>query len=96
MTGTAGPQWVQPTGAIAPRRGTKLSRWSVFLGIMSMLLGALLPIPILAVIFGIVGLSRGTDIPGRAAIGIIFGWSGLTLWGGFIAVCIWSMNITYP
>jgi len=95
MTNYAPPQWVPMQTVHVPRRGTKLSRWSVFLGIQSVLLGALLPIPILAIVFGIVGLCRGTDLPGRAIAGIVLGWSGLTFWGGFIAICIWSMHVNY-
>ena len=95
MTNYAPPQWVPVQTVHGPRRGTKLSRWSVFLGIQSVLLGALLPIPILAIVFGIVGLCRGTDLPGRAIVGIALGWSGLIFWGGFIAICIWSMHVNY-
>jgi len=90
MTNYAPHQWAPPQPTYAPRRGTTLSRWSVFLGIQSILLGAIIPIPVLAIIFGIVGLCRGTDLPGRAVVGIVFGWSGLIFWGGFIAICIWS------
>jgi len=90
MTNYAQQQWQLAPPVFVPRRGTKLSRWSVFLGIQSLLLGGLLPIPILAIVFGIVGLCRGTDLPGRAIVGIVLGWSGLTFWGGFIALCVWS------
>jgi hypothetical protein len=68
-----------------------LSRWSVFLGIQSILFGLIIPIPIplLAIVFGIVGLARGTDVSGRATAGIVLDWSSLTFWGGFIALCVW-------
>lgn len=97
MSNYAPIEWV-PIEQPAPRvrtlvAGTRLSRWSVFLGIQSVLLGFILPIPILAIVFGIVGLCRGTAIPGRATVGIVFGWSGLAFWGGFIAICIWSMHV---
>lgn len=55
--------------------GTTLSRWSVFLGIQFVLFGLIIPIPVLAIVFGIVGLARGTDVPGRAATGIVLGRS---------------------
>lgn len=99
MTNYGPIEWV-PAPHPAPRvksqiAGTRLSRWSVFLGIQSVMFGFLLPIPILAVVFGIVGLCRGTAIPGRATVGIVFGWSGLTFWGGAIAIAIWSMHVNY-
>ena len=75
MTNYAQQQWQPAPPVFVPRRGTKLSRWSVFLGIQSLLLGGLLPIPILAIVFG-----------------IVLGWSGLTFWGGFIALCVWSWS----
>lgn len=96
MTNYAPHQWAPVAPApvsVSPRRGTKLSRWSVFPGIQSLLLGALLPIPISAIVLGIVALCRRTDLPGRAVLGIVLGWSGLTFWGGFIAICIWSMHV---
>jgi hypothetical protein len=92
-------EWVpvpRPATRVKPQvAGTRLSRWSVFLGIQSVMLGFLLPIPILAIVFGIVGLSRGTAIPGRATVGIVFGWSGLTFWCGAIAIAVWSMHVNY-
>lgn len=97
MTNYPAPQWAPaPTPGpayVGPRKGTRMTRWGVFLGIFSVVAGFLLPIPILAVVFSIVGLCRGTDIPGRAVVGIVFGWSGLTFWGG--AIAIWSMHVNY-
>jgi len=89
MTDYAQQQWQQAPPVFVPKRGTTLSRWSVFLGIQSILLGLIIPIPVLAIVFGIVGLARGTDVPGRATAGIVLGWSCLTFWGGFIALCVW-------
>ncbi|WP_420367159.1 hypothetical protein [Curtobacterium sp. L1-20] len=93
MTNYAPPQWVEAHEVTGPKRGTKMTRWGVFLGIVSMVAGLLIVIPILALVFCIVGLCRGTDIPGRAVVGIVCAWSGLTFWGGFIAICIWSMHV---
>lgn len=95
MTNYAPSGWAPAQPTYAPKRGTRMTRWGVFLGIVSMVAGLLIPIPILGLVFCIVGLCRGTDIPGRAAIGIVCAWSGLTFWGGFIAICIWSMNANY-
>jgi hypothetical protein len=88
MTNYAQAQWQAPL-VYVPKRGTTLSRWSVFLGIQSILFGLIMALPILAIVFGIVGLARGTDVPGRATAGIVLGWSCLTFWGGFIALCAW-------
>jgi hypothetical protein len=95
MTNYAPPQWVPVSAAPTPKRGTRMTRWRVFLGMVSMVAGFLIPLPILGLVFCIVGLCRGTDIPGRAAVGVVCAWSGLTFWGGFIAVCIWSMRVNY-
>ena len=89
MTNYAPSQRAPQQPTYLPRRGTTLSRWSVFLGIQSILFGLIVPIPVLAIVFGIVGLARGTDVPGRATAGIVLGWSCLTFWGGFIALCVW-------
>lgn len=89
MTDYAQQQWQQAPPVYVRRRGTTLSRWSVLLGIQSILFGLIIPIPVLAIVFGIVGLVRGTDVPGRATAGIVLGWSCLTFWGGFIALCVW-------
>lgn len=89
MTDYAQQQWQQAPPVYVRKRGTTLSRWSVFLGIQSILFGLIIPIPVLAIVFGIVGLARGTDVPGRAATGIVLGWSCFTFWGGFIALCVW-------
>lgn len=70
------------------RPDTACARWSVFLGIQSILLGAILPIPIAAIILGIIALCRDTLLPGRAAAGIAIAASSLPLWGGFIALCV--------
>lgn len=83
----------QATTAPARRPGTAMARWSVFLGIQSVLMGAFLPIPILAIVLGIVALARGTALPGRATVGIAFGATFLPVWCGFIAICIWSYNV---
>lgn len=89
MTDYAQQQWQQAPPVYVQKRGTTLSRWSVLLGIQSILFGLIIPIPVLAIVFGIVGLARGTDVPGRAVAGIVLGWSCLTFWGGFIALCVW-------
>ncbi|MBT1620569.1 DUF4190 domain-containing protein (plasmid) [Curtobacterium flaccumfaciens] len=89
MTNYAPSQRAPQQPTYLRRRGTTLSRWSVFLGIQSILFGLIIPIPVLAIVFGIVGLARGTDVPGRATAGIVLGWSCLTFWGGFIALCVW-------
>lgn len=65
MTDYAQQQWQQAPPVYVRKRGTTLSRWSVLLGIQSILFGLIIPIPVLAIVFGIVGLARGTDVPGR-------------------------------
>lgn len=78
----------------ARRPDTALARWSVFLGIQSILMGVIVPIPILAIVFGIVALARGTALPGRAVTGIVLAATFLPLWAGFIAICVWSYTGT--
>jgi hypothetical protein len=87
---TRWPAHVPPVRRHPRRQETALSRVSVFLGIQSILLGAILPIPIAAVITGIIALSRGTLLPGRAIAGIVLGATFLPPWAGFVALCIWS------
>jgi hypothetical protein len=90
-------EWVpvQPVTQRATRRpDTALARWSVFLGIQSILLGVILPIPILAIVFGIAALKRRTLLPGRAVTGIVLAATFLPLWAGFIAICIWVYTDT--
>jgi hypothetical protein len=98
MTNHGTTQWTAPTAVAPPtqtrRPGTALARWSVFLGIQSILLGAILPIPILAIVFGIIALARGTQLPGRAVTGIVLAASFLPLWAGFVAICVWSYTGT--
>jgi hypothetical protein len=93
MTNHGTTQWTAPTAVVPPRPtrrpGTSLARWSVFLGIQSILLGAILPI-----VFGIIALARGTQLPGRAVTGIVLAASFLPLWAGFVAICIWSYTGT--
>lgn len=72
------------------RPGTALARWSVFLGIQSVLLGAFTPIPLAAIVLGIIALARGTALPGRATAGLILGASFLLPWAGFVALCIYT------
>lgn len=80
-----------PPAPRRPRRQeTALARVSVFFGIQSILLGVILPIPIVAIATGSVALIRGTLLPGRAVAGIVLGASFLPLWAGFVAICVWS------
>jgi hypothetical protein len=95
MTNSAPTHWAVPApnrARVSRRPGKALARWSVFLGIQSVVMGVILPIPILAIVLGIVALARGTALPGRAVIGIAFGATFLPVWCGFIAICIWSYN----
>jgi hypothetical protein len=98
MTNYGAGQWTAPTPRVpaktARRPDTAFARWSVFLGIQSILMGVIVPIPILAVVFGIVALARGTVFPGRAVTGIVLAATFLPLWAGFIAICVWSYTGT--
>jgi hypothetical protein len=97
MTNYGTIQWTPapPTRSKSARRpDTALARWSVFLGIQSILMGVILPIPILAIVLGIIALARGTVFPGRAVTGIVLAASFLPLSAGFIAICVWSYTGT--
>lgn len=97
MTNYGPIEWrpAQPAPAQATRRpDTALARWSVFLGIVSVVMGIILPIPILAIVFGIVALKRRTLLPGRAVTGIVLAATFLPLWAGFIALCVWAYTDT--
>jgi hypothetical protein len=84
------PANMPPTPRRPRRQETALARVSVFFGIQSILLGAILLIPIVAIVTGTIALSRGTLLPGRAIAGIVLGATFLPPWAGFVALCIWS------